>query len=183
LTGKWVHVHVVQGDITKLDVDVIVNAANNELLMGAGVAGAIKRSGGDEIEREAVAKGPIEIGDAVATTAGKLKAKHVVHGAVMGTDLRTDADLIRKTTYRSLEVAAALGAKTVALPAFGTGVGGFPLEECAVVMYEAMDRYLADNAESTSIVDVIYSTYDDEASRAFNKFLKWKGEAWRRAHQ
>src|SRR5919108_3371306 len=100
---------VVEGDIAALDVDAIANAANNQLWMGAGVAGAIKRAGGDEIEREAVAKGPIELGDAVATGAGRLKARHVVHGAVMGQDLVTNADLVRKTTRSCLELADELG--------------------------------------------------------------------------
>src|SRR5918999_3340159 len=118
---------VVDGDITALDVDAIANAANNVLWMGAGVAGAIKRAGGDEIEREAVAKGPIEVGDAVATDAGQLAARWIVHGAVMGQDLRTNADLVERTTRRCLEVADELGARSLALPAFGTGVGGFPL--------------------------------------------------------
>src|ERR687883_2122155 len=94
---------VVEGDITQLDVDAIANAANDHLWMGAGVAGAIKRAGGVEIEREAVAKGPIAVGDAVATGAGRLKARHVIHGAVMGQDLRTSAELIEQTTRRCLE--------------------------------------------------------------------------------
>ena len=99
---------VVEGDITALEVDAIANAANDHLWMGAGVAGAIKRAGGEEIEREAVAKGPIEVGDAVATGAGRLKAKHVIHGAVMGRDLRTSAALVERTTRRCLEVADGL---------------------------------------------------------------------------
>ncbi len=122
---------VVEGDITALEVDAIANAANNALWMGAGVAGAIKRAGGEEIEREAVAKGPIEIGDAVATRPGACSAKWVIHGAVMGQDLRTDADLVRRTTESCLRVADELGAESIALPAFGTGVGGFPVDECA----------------------------------------------------
>src|SRR5688572_17383137 len=127
-------VEVVDGDITALDVDAIANAANNHLWMGAGVAGAIKRAGGEEIEREAVAKGPIEVGDALATSAGRLRAQWVVDGAVMGQDLRTDAGLVRRTTRRCLEVADGLGARSLALPAFGTGVGRFPLKECAEIM-------------------------------------------------
>ena len=91
---------VATGDITDLDVDAIANAANDHLWMGAGVAGAIKRAGGEEIEREAVAKGPIELGDAVATAGGRLAARWVIHGAVMGQDLRTDDDMIRRTTRR-----------------------------------------------------------------------------------
>src|SRR5439155_8904165 len=125
---SMLELEVVDGDITALEVDAIANAANNALWMGAGVAGAIKRAGGEEIEREAVAKGPIEVGDAVATSAGRLAAKHVIHGAVMGQDLQTSAELIRRTTTRCLDVADELGARSLALPAFGTGVGGFPLE-------------------------------------------------------
>ena len=116
---------VVEGDITSLDVDAIVNAANDHLWMGAGVAGAIKRAGGEEIEREAVAKGPIPIGTAVATGAGRLQARYVVHGAVMGQDLRTNAELVEQTTLSCLAVADKLGCESLALPAFGTGVGGF----------------------------------------------------------
>ena len=128
---------VVNGNIAELEVDAIANAANDHLWMGAGVAGAIKGAGGAEIEREAVAKGPIAIGDAVATGAGALPARFVIHGAVMGQDLRTDADKVARTTRRVLEVADELGARSLALPAFGTGVGGFPLEECATLMVAA----------------------------------------------
>ena len=120
---------VVEGDIAALEVDAIANAANDRLWMGAGVAGALKRAGGEEIEQEAVARGPIALGDAVATGAGRLKAKHVLHGAVMGQDLQTNADLVRRTTRSCLELADELGARSLALPAFGTGVGGFPLPQ------------------------------------------------------
>ena len=94
--------------------------------MGGGVAGAIKRAGGEEIEREAIQQGPIEVGDAVATGAGRLPARWVIHGAVMGQDLQTNADLVRRTTESCLRVADEVGAESLALPAFGTGVGGFP---------------------------------------------------------
>jgi O-acetyl-ADP-ribose deacetylase (regulator of RNase III) len=130
--------------------------------MGAGVAGAIKGAGGEEIEREAVAKGPIAIGDAVATGAGRLAARHVIHGAVMGQDLRTDAATIAATTSRVLEVADELGARSVALPAFGTGVGGFPLEECASLMVGAVRAY-----EPSGLERVLFAVYGDEAEQAF----------------
>ena len=125
---------VVDGDIAALEVDAVANAANNHLWMGAGVAGALKRAGGEEIEREAVAKGPIPVGDAVATGAGRLPARWVIHGAVMAQDLRTNAELVERTTRSVLRVADELGAESLALPAFGTGVGGFPLDECARLM-------------------------------------------------
>ena len=156
----------VEGDITQLEVDAIVNAANNELWMGAGVAGAIKRAGGAEIEREAVAQGPIEVGDAVATAAGALPAKHVVHGAVMGQDLQTNADLIARTTRRCLEVADELGAQSIALPALGTGVGGIPAAECATAMVGAARHY-----EATALERVVFALYGREALRAFEAEL------------
>jgi O-acetyl-ADP-ribose deacetylase len=157
-----VQLEVVNGNIAELEVDAIANAANNHLWMGAGVAGAIKGAGGDEIEREAVAKGPIEIGDAVATGAGSLPARHVIHGAVMGQDLSTDADKVARTTKRVLEVADELGARSVALPAFGTGVGGFPLEECAAIMVAQARSY-----EPASLERVVFAVYGEPAEEAF----------------
>ena len=157
---------VVEGDITRLDVDAVANAANDHLWMGAGVAGAIKRAGGDEIEREAVARGPIDVGDAVATGAGRLRARWVVHGAVMGQDLRTDGDLVRRTTRRCLEVADGLGAESLALPAFGTGVGGFPLAECATIMVDVAREY-----EGRSLRRVVFAVFGDEARQAFETAL------------
>ena len=157
---------VVEGDIAQLDVDAIANAANDRLWMGAGVAGAIKRAGGEEIEREAVAKGPIAIGDAVATSAGRLPAKHVIHAAVMGQDLVTSADAIRRATGRTLEVAEELGAESLALPAFGTGIGGFPLEECARIMVGETRAF-----EPLALRRVVFAVYGDDARRAFEAAL------------
>ena len=157
---------VIEGDITSLDVDAIANAANNHLWMGAGVAGAIKRAGGEEIEREAVAQGPIAVGDAVATAGGRLKASHVVHGAVMGQDLRTDAEIVARTTRRVLEVADGLGARSLALPAFGTGVGGFPLAECATIMVREARGYEPERLER-----VVFAVFGDEAEEAFRAAL------------
>jgi len=153
---------VVEGDIAALEVDAVANAANDHLWMGAGVAGALKRAGGDEIEREAVAKGPIPLGTAVATGAGRLPAQHVLHGAVMGQDLRTNADLVRRTTRSCLELADEIGARSLALPAFGTGVGGFPLRECAEIMVD-----VARSHEARSLDDVVFAVFGDEARQAF----------------
>jgi O-acetyl-ADP-ribose deacetylase (regulator of RNase III) len=161
-----VELSVVEGDITALEVDAIANAANDRLWMGAGVAGAIKRAGGGEIEREAVAKGPISVGDAVATGAGRLPARYVIHGAVMGQDLRTDAELVRRTTRRCLEVGDELGIGSLALPAFGTGVGGFPLDRCAGIMVEEARAY-----EGSSLERVIFAVFGDDARRAFESAL------------
>jgi O-acetyl-ADP-ribose deacetylase (regulator of RNase III) len=161
---------VVEGDIATLPVDAVANAANDHLWMGSGVAGALKRAGGEEIEREAVAKGPIERGTAVATGAGRLPARHVVHGAVMGQDLRTNADLIRRTTRSCLVLAAELGCRSLALPAFGTGVGGFPLHECARIMVEEAQSFTAVPLER-----VVFAVYGAEAKRAFEAALERAG--------
>ena len=158
---------VVEGDITALEVDAIANAANNRLWMGAGVAGAIKRAGGEEIEREAVAKGPIEVGDAVATGGCRLRAQHVIHGAVMGQDLRTNADLVERTTRRCLEVADELQARSLALPAFGTGVGGFSLTECARIMVATARDY-----EPRTLERVVFAVFGGQAARSFREALK-----------
>jgi O-acetyl-ADP-ribose deacetylase (regulator of RNase III) len=157
---------VWQGDIATLEADAIANAANDRLWMGAGVAGALKRAGGEEIEQEAMAIGGIPIGTAVATTAGRLRARLVIHGAVMGQDLRTDADLIRRTTRSCLEVADELGARSLALPAFGTGVGGFALVECARIMVDEVRIF-----PSQSLELVIFAVYGDEAYEAFSSAL------------
>jgi O-acetyl-ADP-ribose deacetylase len=153
---------VVEADITTLEVDAIANAANSELWMGSGVAGAIKRAGGEEIEREAVAKGPIEVGGAVPTGAGKLTARWVIHGAAMGPDLRTDEELVRRTTRSCLQVADGLGARTLALPAFGTGVGGLPLETCARAMVDVVTAY-----EPESLEEVAFAVHGTAALEAF----------------
>jgi O-acetyl-ADP-ribose deacetylase (regulator of RNase III) len=157
---------VEEGDIAALDVDAIANAANDHLWMGSGVAGALKRAGGDEIEREAVAKGPIPLGTAVATGAGRLQAMHVIHGAVMGQDLETNADLVRRTTRSCLEVADELGVRSLALPAFGTGVGGFPLDECAGIMVEETKAH-----EPRALERVVFAVFGEKARRAFEDAL------------
>jgi O-acetyl-ADP-ribose deacetylase (regulator of RNase III) len=157
---------VVEGDIAALEVDAVANAANDHLWMGAGVAGALKRAGGEEIEREAVAKGPVPLGTAVATGAGRLQAKHVLHGVVMGQNLQTNAELVRLTTRSCLELADELGARSLALPAFGTGVGGFPLPECAEIMVDVARSY-----EAVSLERVVFAVYGDEARQAFEDAL------------
>jgi O-acetyl-ADP-ribose deacetylase (regulator of RNase III) len=157
---------VREGDIAQVQADAIANAANDRLWMGAGVAGALKQAGGDEIEREAMSIGGIPLGTAVATTAGRLSARWVIHGAVMGQDLRTDADLIRRTTRSCLEVADELGARSLALPAFGTGVGGFQLADCARIMVDEARIFPAQTLEH-----VIFAVYGSEAYEAFSSEL------------
>jgi len=127
-------IECVQGDITAQDTEAIVNAANDHLWMGAGVAGAIKRAGGQMIEDEAVRLGPIPVGEAVVTSGGRLAARYVIHAAGMGQDLRTSADHIRRATRNSLLRAKEKGMRSVSFPSIGTGVGGFPVGECARAM-------------------------------------------------
>jgi O-acetyl-ADP-ribose deacetylase (regulator of RNase III) len=157
---------VFDGDIAALHVDAVANAANDHLWMGAGVAGALKRAGGDEIEQEAIAKGPIPVGDAVATGAGRLPARWVIHGAVMGQDLRTNAELVERTTQSVLQVAEELGAESLALPAFGTGIGGFPLDECARLMVGAVREH-----EPRTLNRVVFAVFGAEAKRVFGQAL------------
>src|SRR3954471_24993417 len=129
---------VQQADVTKLDVDAIANAANTHLLHGGGVAGAIARAAGPALQTESRARAPIELGSAVPTTAGDLPSRWVIHAATMvdpgGT---SSADVIEKATRSTLAVAEELGARSLALVAFGTGVGGFPLDEAAQIMVGA----------------------------------------------
>ena len=127
-------VKIIHSDITEIAVDAIVNAANNKLLMGGGVAGDIKRKGGPQIETEAVEKGPIDIGGAVATSAGKLKARYVIHAATMGMDHKTDEIKVRNSCASALKVADELKISSIAFPALGCGVGGFPLKASAKIM-------------------------------------------------
>ena len=131
-------IEIEDGDIAAETTDAIVNAANNAFWMGAGVAGAIKARGGQSIEYDAVAQGPVEPGECVVTAGGRLAARYVIHAAVMGQNLRTSAAFIDGATRNALAAARARRLKSIAFPAFGTGVGGFPIRECARIMIEAV---------------------------------------------
>ncbi len=159
-------IEIVEGDITAQDTDAIVNAANNHFWMGAGVAGAIKARGGPEIERQAMALGPVTPGESVVTGAGALTARHVIHAAVMGQDLQTDAGLIERATLSALEAAAARGLRSVAFPAIGTGVGGFPIGECAEIMIEAVRAHAR---RRTSLTRVVFVLFGAAAFREFER--------------
>jgi len=136
-----VAIEIVEGDIAAHATDAVVNAANDHLWMGGGVAGALKARGGADIEREAMSQGPIAVGECVMTSAGRLPAKHVIHAAVMGQDLRTSAAIITRATEASLALAEEHGLTSIAFPAFGTGVGGFPIAECAEIMVGVVRRH------------------------------------------
>jgi O-acetyl-ADP-ribose deacetylase (regulator of RNase III) len=165
-----------QGDITRAETDAIVNAANNALWMGGGVAGAIKRVGGAEIEDEAIRQGPIRVGEAVVTGAGALKARYVIHAAVMATDLVTDAEKIKAATKSSLLRADELGLKSIAFPALGTGVGAFPYSRTAQIMIDTVNEHLAGD---TGLQEVLFVLYDGRAMEAFEAYLGEAGQALR----
>jgi O-acetyl-ADP-ribose deacetylase (regulator of RNase III) len=161
-----IDIEVVEGDITAQTTDVIVNAANNHFWMGSGVAGAIKTRGGAEIEREAMAQGPVEPGECVITSAGRLPARYVIHAAVMGQDLQTSAALIERATRNALALADAHELTSIALPAFGTGVGGFPLDECARIMIDAIRSYAPRSLKLARLVlfgRPAYATFNEAA--------------------
>jgi O-acetyl-ADP-ribose deacetylase (regulator of RNase III) len=162
-----VKIKVIQGDITELEVDAIVNAANNYLWMGVGVAGAIKRKSGKEIEDEAMKKGPVQVGEAVVTSAGKLKTQYVLHAAVMGQDLTTNEEYIKTATLNSLRRAEELKIKSIAFPAFGTGVGGFPTDRCAQIMLDEAKDFSKKTRHLKEILFVLFDkkSYDIWSAR------------------
>jgi O-acetyl-ADP-ribose deacetylase (regulator of RNase III) len=162
-------IEIVDDDIAAQATDAIVNAANNAFWMGSGVAGAIKSRGGKSIEDEAMAQGPVEPGECVLTSAGRLQAKHVIHAAVMGQDLVTSAALIETATRNALRLADTRGLASIALPAFGTGVGGFPVVECARVMIDAVVEH-ARTARSLRLVRFVL--FGQTAYSAFERVAK-----------
>jgi O-acetyl-ADP-ribose deacetylase (regulator of RNase III) len=161
----------LQGDITESDTEAIVNAANNHLWMGAGVAGAIKRKGGQVIEDEAVKLGPIDVGEAAVTGAGALKAKHVIHAAVMGQDLRTSENHIKNATFNSLTKADELRLNSIAFPALGTGVGGFSTDMCAAIMMAEAFEFLKISNHLTAVYFILF---DNKAYESFHQELDKK---------
>ena len=171
LKGKVIR--LVEGDIAEQRADAIVNAANSSLWMGSGVAGAIKRRGGKKIEDEAVAKGPIPIGEAIATGAGRLAARYVIHAVGMGPDLTTGAGKVRSSTRNSLLRADELGLFSIAFPSIGTGVGGFPMRECAEIMLGEAKQFL--NERNTSLKEVIFVLWGKPAFDTFRDVLSSLG--------
>ena len=161
-------IKLVQGDITELNTDVIVNAANAQLILGGGVAGAIRRKGGAKIQEECNKIGGSFVGGAIITTGGKLKAKHVIHavGPRMG-EGDEDAKL-RNAVTNSLKLMDEYGLKTVAFPAISTGIFGYPIERCAKIMISTAKKYLIGETQIRKVVLCLYSEPDYEI---FNKEL------------
>ncbi len=160
-------VEVVKGDITEVEVDAIVNPSNSYGLMGGGVALAIKRKGGEEIEREAMARAPIPVGCAAVTTAGRLRAKAVIHASTMREPAqRCSTEDVRRATRAALECALEHGFRSLAFPGMGTGVGGVPPQEAAMAMAEVLQAHLSQWSLPERVVLV---AFDDELMEAFRR--------------
>jgi len=161
---------VLRGDITTVEVDAVVNAANSTLLGGGGVDGAIHRAGGPEILKECRAIGGCETGDAVTTTGGRLPAEHVIHtvGPIWSAHSPDEADRLLASCYRrSLEEADRLGLASVAFPNISTGVYGFPKDRAARVAIETVEAF-----ESSSVERVIFVVFDEENEKLYRELLR-----------
>jgi len=157
-----------QGDITDVDVDAVVNAANTRLQLGAGVAGAIRRKGGPTIQQECDVLGPVSLGEAALTSGGQLKARYVIHAASMHLGGLTNESSLRDATVNSLKRAVEKRLTSIAFPAIGTGVAGFPLARCAQVMLEEVKQHLN---SSTTLERVLFVLFDLAALQAFQQNL------------
>ena len=156
---------VAQADVTRLEVDAIANAANTDLIHGGGVAAAIARAGGPDVQRESEAKAPIGLGEAVETSAGRMPARWVIHAATMELGGPTSAQIIERATRATLAKATELGCRSLALVAFGTGVGGFPLDEAARIMVGVAREH------GGGLERIVFAVHGDEAERAFREAL------------
>ena len=160
---------VIQGDLTEMDTDAIVNAANNDLQLGGGVAGAIRRKGGPQIQKECDEAGPVPVGGAAITSGGNLKARWVIHAASMQLGGQTTARALQASTAHSLRIAAQKGLKTIAFPAVGTGIAGFPMRECAEIMLREAIKHLEG---ATSLEKIFFVLFDKEAFTTFEAVLR-----------
>jgi O-acetyl-ADP-ribose deacetylase (regulator of RNase III) len=156
---------VIAADVTTLDVDAIANAANTQLAHGGGVAAAISRAGGPAVQRESNERAPIGLGEAIETTAGDMPARWVIHAATMELGGPTSADVIERATRATLAKAEELGARSLALVAFGTGVGGFPIDEAARIMVGAAREHTGD------LERIVFAVHGEDAERAFREAL------------
>jgi O-acetyl-ADP-ribose deacetylase len=161
-------IEVVEADITTLEVDAIANAANTQLMHGGGVAAAIARAGGPEVNQESRARAPIGLGEAVETTAGEMPSRWVIHAATMELGGPTSADIIRRATASTLRKADELGARSLALVAFGTGVGGFSLDEAAAIEVKEVKRHLQ---EGSGLERIVFAVHGSGAREAFEQAL------------
>jgi O-acetyl-ADP-ribose deacetylase len=155
---------IIDGDLVEQDVDAIVNAANNDLVLGGGVAGAIRRRGGPSIQSECDAYGPVDVGGAAITGGGELRARHVIHAASIGLGGRTTRATLKSSMDEAFRLARANHLRTVAVPAVGTGIAGFPIPECARVMAGCL---LDAKREGWDPLEVRFVLFGEEALRVF----------------
>jgi O-acetyl-ADP-ribose deacetylase (regulator of RNase III) len=160
-------IEVLETDVTTLIVDAIANAANTQLQHGGGVAAAISHAGGPWVQHESDAIAPIALGDAAETGGGRLAARWIIHAATMELGGPTSAEIIRSATAATLARAEELGVRSLALVAFGTGVGGFPLEEAARIELEEVRRHLAERGGDSSLERIVFAVRDGDAHAAF----------------
>jgi len=165
-------IEALDTDITTLAVDAIANAANTELRHGGGVAAAIARAGGPAIDDESRKAAPIGLGEAVETSGGELPCRWVIHAATMEPGGPTSADVIRRATASTLARADELGARSLALVAFGTGVGGFPLDDAARIEVEEVRRRLAGGSR---LERVVFAVHGERARAAFQAAIDANG--------
>ncbi len=167
-TGWRDKVVVRQGDLTEAATDAIVNAANNDLQLGGGVAGAIRRKGGPAIQEECDRIGPVPLGEAAITSGGNLRARYVIHAASMRLGGRTTEENLRASTRNSLLRAKEKKLRSIAFPAVGTGIAGFPMERCAEVMLQEVRDHLSG---ATSLERVEFVLFDAPALETFKRAL------------
>lgn len=163
-----------QGDITEVEVDAIVNAANTDLILGGGVAGAILRKGGQAIQDECNKIGTIPLGEAVITNAGNLKAKYVIHAASMELGKWTSKESLEKSIINSLKRAEEKQIKSIAFPAIGSGIAGFPLYKCAEVTLNLISQHLKNTQSSLEKVFVVL--FDERALKTFQEYYDYLPE-------
>lgn len=167
-TGK--KIILTQGDITELATDAIVNAANEDLILGGGVAGAIKKKGGPSIQEECNRIGRINVGEAVVTGAGNLKAKYVIHAVGPRYGEGNEDEKLRKATWNSLLRASEKSCHSIAFPAISTGIFGFPKDRCASIMLKTAIEFL--ETQDTSVEEVVFCLYSKEDLEIFERTLE-----------
>ena len=167
-------IKIKQGDITNSETDAIVNAANTGLILGGGVAGAIKKRGGPTIQDECNEIGPVELGDAAITTGGNLIAKYVIHAASMHLGGKTNDQSLKYSIWNSLSVGSSKNLQSITFPAIGTGIAGFPLDECAKIMLEIFNKFLKSEHHNYNLIEIVlfsendYFTFKDIFSQYFD---------------
>lgn len=169
LIVKSSKIKLVQGDISEVDTDVVVNAANAQLILGGGVAGAIRRKGGPKIQEECNKIGGTFVGSAVITTGGNLKAKYVIHAVGPRMGEGKEDEKLRIATINSLKLMDDKRLKTITFPAISTGIFGYPIDKCAKIMLTTTKEYITSNTQITEVIFCLYSKKDYEI---FEKELK-----------